>query len=190
MTGNTFNFVDLSLNLNQEGKFSSAVCIKPTDQGLYTNFNSNTPLAYKKSVVKTLIHRALKYSSDWDAYRNEINRIKQVLADNNYPQRMIEETVNKSLQKHFSNDVTIRSDPVEFYVQVFSTYSFNKDRNLFNKDRNILKEHLKPVDTNKQIQLNAYFRPCKLGSQFSTRIRMAPIQTSHMVYQFQCPIDG
>ena len=89
---------------------------------------------------------------------------------------MIEETVSKFLQKHFSNDVTIRSDSVEFYVQVFSPYSFNKDRNLY---RNILKEHLKPVDTNKEIQLNAYFRPCKLGSQFSMRIRRAPLQTSH-----------
>ena len=101
---------------------------------------------------------------------------------------MIEETVNKSLRKHFSNDVTIRSNSVKFYVQVFSPYSFNKDRNLY---QNILKEHLKPVDTNKQIQLNAYYRPCKLGSQFSTRIRRAPLQTSRVLYQlFQCPIDG
>ena len=83
MTGNTFNFLDLSLNLKPDGKLSSAVYIKPTDQGLYTNFNSNTPLAYEKSVIKTLIHRALKYSSDWKAYHSEINRIKLVLADNN-----------------------------------------------------------------------------------------------------------
>ena len=74
--------------------------------------------------------------------------------------------------------LTTRSDSVEFYVQVFSPYSFNKDRNLY---RNILKEHIQPVDPNKQIQRNAYFRPCKLGSQFSTRIRRAPLQTSHVV---------
>ena len=108
MTGNTFNFLDLSLNLNPDGKFSSAVYIKPTDQGLYTNFNSNTPLAYKKSVVKTLIHRALKYSSDWNAYNSEINKIKQVLADNNYPQRMIEETINNYIDSNICHGISLK----------------------------------------------------------------------------------
>ena len=63
----------------------SMLCVffsKSTDQGLYTNFNSNAPLAHKKLVVKILIHRALRYSSDWNAYHSEINRIKQVIADN------------------------------------------------------------------------------------------------------------
>jgi hypothetical protein len=65
--------------LQDHGNLSTAVCIKPTDKGIYSSFQSCSPLNYKKSVVKTLVNRALKYSSDWPSFHSEIRRIKQLL---------------------------------------------------------------------------------------------------------------
>ena len=104
MVDNTFHFLDVYLTLTSNGTLATSVFIKPTDNGLYRNFNSHTPLTYKKSVVMSLIHRVLKYTSSWDNYNTEINRIKQLLANNNYPQHLVEIIIAQSLKNHLDND--------------------------------------------------------------------------------------
>lgn len=85
-----FHFLDVNLTIKPNRTFATTVYIKPTDQGTYTDFNSYSPLMYKKAIVKTLIHRALKYSSSWQSFDVEANIVMQVLANNNYPQKLIE----------------------------------------------------------------------------------------------------
>ena len=84
MDNNDFHILDLKFVIDELGQFNTSVYIKPTDKGLYTNFNSYIPDTYKKSIAKTLVFRAIKYSSSWISFSSEINRIKQVLVNNGF----------------------------------------------------------------------------------------------------------
>ena len=59
MTSNTFNFLDVSITRLPNGELQAGVYVKQTDTSVYTNFNSHTPLQYKRLVVKSLANRAI-----------------------------------------------------------------------------------------------------------------------------------
>ena len=65
MVDSKFNFLDVKITLRADGRFDTSVYIKPTDKGCYANFNSHTPLQYKRSVINCLVNHAIKYSSSW-----------------------------------------------------------------------------------------------------------------------------
>ena len=54
------------------GRLQAGVNVEPTDTGVYTNFNSHTPLRYTRSVVKTLVKRAIRHSATWELYHAEL----------------------------------------------------------------------------------------------------------------------
>lgn len=189
MKDNKFNFLDVHLSLNQENKLTTTVYIKPTDNGLYGDFSAYTPDTYKKSIIKSLVHRAEKYTHSWAAYSTEIDRIKQILSNNNFPQALTERVIAQSLNKYLDDTGQTESQStVDIFVRLFSLESYTKDKHQLSS---ILKEHIKPVDVQKVIRVRAYFKPKKLSSSFSTRPRNEDLfKSSHVVYQFQCPKDG
>ena len=85
MTDNTFHFLDVKLTIDDMGNITTSVYTKPTDKGVYINYLSHMPDTYKKSIIKTLVIRAIKCSSNWLTFNSEIDRIKQVLVNNNFP---------------------------------------------------------------------------------------------------------
>jgi len=179
------------MTLTDNRTLATTVYIKPTDNGLYSDYNSYTPDAYKKSVVKTLVHRALKYTSTWDGFNTEINRIKQTLSNNNFPQAIIERIIARTLDKHHDAHNIGPTDPantIPIFVRLFSPVTFTRDKNQLNS---ILKEHLATINNEKTIKLQPYYKPTKLGSKFSTRPKQEdPLKSSHVVYQYSCPKDG
>ena len=190
MVGNSFHFLDVQLTLTNQRTLATSVYIKPTDNGLYSNFNSHTPMAYKKSVVKSLVNRAMKYTSSWDAYNSEINRIQQLLSNNGYPQPLVERIIAQSLSKYLDSNCETPdlTSTIPLYVQLFSPTTFVKDKNLL---VSIIREHISSTNPEKTVKLQAYFKPTKLGSKFSTRPRLEdPLMSSHVVYQYSCPKDG
>ena len=82
---------------------------------MYANFLSHTPLTYKKSVLNSLVNRAVKFSSTWEACSTELNRIKQVMANNNYPQSLVEKVINSRLSSFHSSNNDSKPDDTTFY---------------------------------------------------------------------------
>ena len=74
--------------------FTTSVCHKPTNTGLYTNSNSFIPLVYKKSLIYTLLHRYYNICSTLPL----ILKIVMFLL-NNYPVSFINTCVNAFLDK-------------------------------------------------------------------------------------------
>ena len=190
MVNDTFNFLDVKLTLNNDKSFSTNVFIKPTDNGLYSDFNSYAPLSHKKSIIKSLIHRALKYTSSWTSFDAEINRIHQIFSNNNYPQALVEQIITRSVNKFHENntDAPDTTNTIPIFVRLFSPTTFTQEKNELQE---ILKEHLSTTDPNKTIKLQPYFKPSKLGSKFSTRQQQSdPLMCSHVVYKYTCPKVG
>ena len=61
------------------------VCRKPTHTDRYLDFLSSHPLCHKRSVVNTLLRRAKTIPSANKGRREETQRVKAVLRENNYP---------------------------------------------------------------------------------------------------------
>ena len=185
MQNNKFHFLDIALTVQPNGDITTAVYVKPTDQGIYTNYFSHSPDMYKYSIIKTLVTRALKYSFSWHEFNVEITRLKQIFANNNFPQIQTEKIINKMLEKYLerpSNDAN--SDSIQYYVRLQNLSSFSSDSKLI---RNIIiKTHVKPVDSSKIVSLMPFYRPLKLSSKFSTRIKHACPNRVNVVYQFNC----
>lgn len=185
MKDNIFHFLDVKLTVKPTGQITTSVYVKPTDRGTYSNFRSHIPDNYKKSVVKTLINRAVKFSSSWLELNVEISRLKQVFANNCYPQFLVDDIVNRRISKFKSGDV-VQADVeyVDFYVRLGNLSNFKKDGNTL---KCILDSHVRPTNDSSQIRLRPYFKPYKLQSAFSTRLRKESADRVSVVYKFSCP---
>ena len=73
--------------------------------GEIINYNSICPVKYKTGVIHTLLHRAYLICSTWEAFSDEIDRLKQLLVNNNFPLYEIDNTINKFLNAKFSNNL-------------------------------------------------------------------------------------
>ena len=190
MENNIFNFLDVRLFLKPDGKFETSVFIKATDSGVYANFHSHIPDQYKRSVVNSLVNRAIKYSSNASCLNNEFNRIRQILANNSYPQSLVDSIIHRKMHELNSQanmDVQQNDNKIKFFVQLFNLSGFKSDRRRL---KNIVLDHVKPVLPDSSISLLTYFKPNKLSAQFSTRSRAENIDRVNVVYKFDCYVDG
>ena len=129
------------MTIDAHGCFHTKVFIKPTDRGLYTNFKSYTPLCYKKAIIKTLVYRAYKCTSNWTFFHSEIERIKQVMANNGYPQALVENTIKTTINNiiHPSNQENQESSKIELYFQLQNLDTFQQDKKWLN---DVISEHV------------------------------------------------
>ena len=184
MSGSTFHFLDLNLSIDSEGLIHTSIFVKPTDKGLYMNFQSHVPLQYKKSVISSLVVRALKFSSTPEACAAEISRIKQTLANNGYPQKLIENIISDKMRKFMSPAPEPNDDDDTFFLDIQNLSSFVRGTK---EIRSIIRSHVKSCSTLKEVNVITYFKPSKLSSRFSTRCRLSDAERSGVVYAFSCP---
>ena len=51
---------------------------KPTDTGLLLHYYSHVDMKYKHSLLKTMLNRAFKLSSNWQFFHQECERLKEI----------------------------------------------------------------------------------------------------------------
>ena len=182
-------FFYVNLKLRADGSFNSALYVKPTDKGLYANYESHIPEQYKLSVINSLVHRAIKLSSSTVDRDAELSRITQVLVNNGYPLSTIDKRIKSKLQETESCDQSIttttsNSTDINLFAELHNVSHFKDDTR---KLRKIIKCHVKPLEDGKNVKLTTFYKPLKLSSKFSTRIRPEATERSCLVYQFECP---
>ena len=184
MIDSHFNFLDLQLEIKNDGSIGTSIYVKPTDAGLYANFLSHTPLTYKKSVLNSLVNRAVKFSSTWEACSTELNRIKQVMANNNYPQSLVEKVINSRLSSFRSSNNDSKPDDTTFYFCIQNLSHFVARST---EIKSIVKSHVQSSSPDKEVNVRTYFRPYKMSSCFSTRFKCPQRDQNRVVYRFSCP---
>ena len=78
-------FLDILLTREEDGSVSTSVYRKTTHTDQYLNFESHYPVAHKKAVVKTLLHRADALSSSGVSRAEEEKHVTKALQRNGYP---------------------------------------------------------------------------------------------------------
>jgi len=184
---NYINFLDINIKFKENGKIEKGVYVKSTDKGTYLNFESFTPLNYKLTTIKTLVHRAFKISSNWHLFDIEIKRITQNLVNNNFPQSLIEKTIKSTLNNLIQNNK--EHNNIENITLFFESSNLSNKKMEENKLKLILKDHIKTTPGKKLI-LRSYYKPLKLSSCFPTRSTLSLGESSNVVYQFKCSESG
>ena len=69
--------------------------------GVFTNFKSLMPVAYKFGLVHTLLHRSFSICSSYEKFHEEIVLLKDIFKKNEYPQFFIDKCIKKYLGKLF-----------------------------------------------------------------------------------------
>ena len=80
---NCLPFLDVIVNATPD-RYVTSVYVKPTNTGQTLNARSECPSAYKQSVLRAFITRAIKISSTHELMDIELNRGKQLLVNNGY----------------------------------------------------------------------------------------------------------
>ena len=75
---------------------------KPTNNGLLLHFQSHVDMRYKKSLIKTMLHRAYRLSSSWESVVRECEEyLKGMFFQLGYPDRLVDATVTSSPNSAF-----------------------------------------------------------------------------------------
>ena len=94
----TLPFLDVLVEKSAKG-FVTSVYRKPTFTGQYTRWDSFSPTRYKTGLIGILVDRAQRICSPCKLAA-EINRIKDILRENGYPDRVIDYHVSRKLHGH------------------------------------------------------------------------------------------
>ena len=66
---------------------------KPTDTGPLLHYYSHVDMKYKHSLLKTILNRAFKLSSNWQFFHQECERLKEIFTRLHYPELLIQNTI-------------------------------------------------------------------------------------------------
>ncbi|RWS19215.1 reverse transcriptase-like protein, partial [Leptotrombidium deliense] len=118
---NEIHFLDVLVQRNQR-TFKTKVYRKDSHSNRYLNYNSYNPLCHKKSVVYALVQRAFNIISDVQDIATELNYIRQILINNNYPldiiNNVIKDTKPKTVELPNTSSTAIPKPLVLPYIQV------------------------------------------------------------------------
>ena len=91
-------FLDVLISRNADN-VTTSVFKKPTDTGECLNYDSICPERYKINVIKNFLHRSHKICSTWELFMYEVDRIKQMLINNNFPNAVVDLQIRKFIAK-------------------------------------------------------------------------------------------
>ena len=95
-----------------EGKLETDVYRKPTHTDKYLSYDSHHPVSHKRSVAKTLLQRAESLPSNSDSQANEREYVLNVLGENDYPKRFLNDCLRSPVCRNQNNsegDTSVKS---------------------------------------------------------------------------------
>ena len=160
------SFLDTLVTRTANNTMETSVYRKPTHTDQYLNFNSNHPLQHKRSVVRTLRHRASVLCSTDEEEKKEEEHVLSALSANGYPSWMWDTPSPPSIPSESD-----RTDSVKVGIPYVKGVSERLSRafqqhgcHVFHKPTNSLRSQLTKV-----------------------KDRTDPLKKCGVVYQVDCP---
>jgi len=187
---NQLPFLDV-LKIYDTSRFSTSVYVKPTDTGICLNGKSECPEKYKEAVVMSYVKRAWTTCSTYEFFEAEIARVKQVLVNNSYQNRLIDRTIKTFLEKAINpkqaNNQSMQTTNVYYKNQMNSSYKV--DEQVMKK---IIRDNVKCKEENNRLQLVIYYNNLKTKNMVMRNNLSAnkrDLSQCNVIYEFKCPHD-
>ena len=81
--------------LNRAPHVDTKVYVKPTNTGPLLHYQSHVDDRYKRSLLRTMLDRALRLSSCWSYFFEECDRLKLLFSRLKYPHKLINSTITR-----------------------------------------------------------------------------------------------
>jgi hypothetical protein len=176
---NSLPFLDTRV-IRNVGKYVTTIYHKKTFTGVYLNWKSLTARKYKIGLINCLLNRIWKICTTQEQKDEEVSKLRIILAKNEYPNNVIEETINKYIAR-----ITLPAQPKpqketkRFIVLPFAN---RKVEDFAVRLKALVEENYSQVDFNV-----AFKAPNTIGNMFpfKDRIRDTTSQ-SLVVYKINC----
>ena len=183
----TLPFLDILVTQNGQN-FKTKVYTKATNAGRCLNARGECPVAYQRSVVDAYVKRAIKYCSTWKDTHEEIERIKQLLTNNGYQDKLIQDVINRRMNKFYEN--TEREDDksknIVIYHQIGYSARFEDEKKILSS---IIKRGTTPITPYEKITPRIYSKPNTTAAIIIKNNTTQPEkkeEKTNVVYKFTC----
>ena len=164
-------------------RLDTKVYRKPTDTGLLLHYQSHVDAKYKHSLLKTMLNRAFKLSSNWQFFHQECERLKGIFARLHYPETLVENTIRHFIETKVTENACPKqrvSDERDAPVRIVLPF---KDQ----KSANAVRHQL--GDLNRKIDADVYpvYTSLKIKGKIKPKEHKPPIANQqNVVYYFKC----
>jgi hypothetical protein len=172
-------FLDVDIT-RLNGKFSTSVYRKPTFTGLFTNFHSFIPLAYKRSLIYCLLYSIFNLCSSYENFHSQLEVIRKLFNLNGFPSHIFDRLVHRFLNKIFEPKPPIHMVPkkVVYFCLPFTCSHSLQIRTQISRFCNAAYPHL---------NIRYIFFPSKrISSFFPFKDKVPKFLRSGVVYLFKC----
>ena len=141
-------------------RLDTKVYVKPTDTGLLLHYQSHVDVKYKHSLLKTMLNRAYKLSSNWQFFHQECERLVKVFAGLHYPKTVIENTIRNFIEMRVTENVCSKQQvvsdeqgaPIRIVLPFKDQKSANAVRNQLSDLSRKINAVVQPVYVSKKIK--------------------------------------
>ena len=183
---NRLPFLDLDIEA-ENGGFKTKVYRKATDQGKTMHGSSECPKRYHKSVIRSFIRRAIKYSSEWSDVHHELRRCKQTLVNNGYSNTEIDAEISAQVERHQTRQETPKSETIALYYKNQMSPSYQVDEKVIQQ---IVHSNVKPTKEDTKLNLRVYYKNKKVRDLImKNNINKDDnkLKKTNVVYKYTCP---
>ena len=182
-------FLDVLVETKDE-TISTSVYHKPTDAGQCLNFNSECPIRYKLSVIKSYIKRAYSVSSSWDLFNAEITRMKQILVNNGFPNSIVDTEIRTVMNNIRNQHQNQNCDKIKVFYCNQMNNNYKTDETVI---KNIITKNVVPKKLSTKLDIVIYYKNRKTNQMVMTNNILAKgkrqLDKSRVIYQYSCPYD-
>ena len=187
----TLPFLDVLISQKDE-RFFTTVYTKATNTGRCLNAKGECPESYKRSVVNAYVNRAFTHCTTWKNVHTELDRIRQLLTNNGYPDCMIEDSIKKKMNEFCLKATstmtkTTREENLIIYHRLTYGSAYKEECETLQR---IVNRGIVPKAPYKKIQLRIHSKPNLVASMLmknSTAPKLPKDECTNVVYKFSCP---
>ena len=152
---NKLPFLDVLVESGND-QFHTSVYHKPTDNGNCLNGKSECADKYKKSVITNYLNRAYKVSDSWQSFHEEVVHIKQVLVNNNYSNKIVEQHIKTFLENKL-NSSNFKQCPhkIRIYYQNQHHSNYKVEERII---KNIILNNVKCLKEDHKLDIIFYYK--------------------------------
>ena len=170
---------------NRSSHEETKVYVKLTNTGLLLHYKSHVDVRYKRALLRPMLDRTFRLSSNWSYFSEECDRLKLLFSRLKYPDKLINSTISRFIATKVSEQpvsspaaVSDSSDPVRVILPF-------KDQS----SADIVRRQLQDLSRKIHTTVSPVFVSQKIERDLKMREAKPPLVNQQcLVYKFECDL--